>query len=218
MANSSKISKVLRFVQQLVKTDNPLISRPEFEQHISQITHLISSVQKEDVNFHASSISKRAPVTFINIYDDELTLSASIFALQDGSFLPTHDHPHMYGFIKCIYGTLKITSYSPVNQSSVSSQSIPTSASKEPDVYLTDTSQDVAVLMPDKGNVHSIAAIDGPGAFIDFLIPPYAFRDNCCHYFSVDGNDSSKGLYTLHEVDCPSSYWCATVPYTGPQL
>lgn len=158
-------------------------------------------------------------MTYIKIYEDE-TVSASIFALQKDSSLPVHDHPHMYGFIKCIYGTLKITSYSQTTKKSSESiiqkgdadrGSLNTYAYKESDLCVTESCQDIAILTPKKGNIHSISAVDGPAAFIDFLIPPYGDKD--CHYFAI--TDATDDIHTLQQIPCPSWYWCAHAPYRG---
>lgn len=163
-------------------------------------------------------------MTFVKIFDDNKTVTASIFALREGCSLPVHDHPHMYGFIKCIYGSVNITTYSKIQQKELaSSQSshgdspgvLRLSASKVSDVCLTEASQDVAIVKPDTGNIHSISAVNGPGAFIDFLTPPYNNTDRDCHYYHVE-SESVSDVFTLQEVPCPSWYWCATESYRGP--
>lgn len=134
-----------------------------------------------------------------------------------------HDHPYMYGFIKCIHGSVNVTSYSPVNQSDTQGPTAGTDllhiyAHKESDMRLAEVSGDVAVLRPEKGNIHSISAAGGPAAFIDFLIPPYNDGDRDCHYFKVDNAHTTSDIHVLRQINCPSWYHCDSVPYSGPVL
>jgi len=147
-------------------------------------------------------------------------LSNSIFALPEGNSLPLHDHPGMYGFIKCIHGSIALQSYSAVKEhsefSKISGRCVITS--KEQDAVFTETDKNVALLEPIKGNIHTITAIGGSAAFIDFLAPPYASGEHDCHYYDIESSDICKGIYVLKEVDCPSWFWTFPSPYSGPAV
>lgn len=166
-------------------------------------------------------------MTFINIFADQ-TVSVSIFALREGCSLPIHDHPDMYGFIKCIHGSLSISSYSSIwEKSSVRNRSVDSGngtqnlcvgVTREPDVVLSENSSQVAVLQPEKANIHSVTAVGGAAAFIDFLSPPYMSGERDCRYFTVESSDHINDIHTMRAIKCPSSYWCATAPYCGPEV
>ena len=177
-----------------------------------------------------------APVTYIHIFDDEKTVASSIFALKEGTSLPLHDHPNMHGFIKCISGKVLIKSYSKIWEKTFtcntpnskidlqasgdfSHERLRVGASRLPDRILTEDDSEAASLQPEQGNIHSVTAIDGPAAFIDFLAPPYSNDgQHTCHYFQVESSDHVNDVHTLLEVGCPSWYWCAYAPYIGPQV
>ena len=65
--------------------------------------------------FRPSQIStrQRAPVTYIPVAENK-HISVGIFVIQEGQNIPLHDHPQMHGVIKCLQGTLKITSFTKV--------------------------------------------------------------------------------------------------------
>lgn len=163
-----------------------------------------------------------APVTYISIYDDRQQVSASIFALRPESRLPIHDHPGMYGFIKCIHGSISISSFTkssdyhekPEHEHTDSGTHIPdiVRAIKEPRHLLHESTGQTVMLEPVKGNVHSIQAVDGPAAFLDFLLPPYCLPSRPCHYYDFE-KELDSGSVLLREVDCPIWYWCDSVPY-----
>lgn len=177
-----------------------------------------------------------APVTYIHIYDDQTSVASSIFALKEGSSLPLHDHPNMHGFIKCISGKLLLTSYSKIWEKSFHDSNtqgnadlrssgdynrkrLRVGANKQPDKILTEHDSETAALQPEQGNIHTITAIDGPAAFIDFLAPPYSDgTQHTCHYFQIESSDHVNDIHTLLEISCPPWYWCADAPYIGPQI
>ena len=61
----------------------------------------------------ARTEARPPPVTYIPVAENK-HISMGIFVIREGQNIPLHDHPHMHGLIKCIEGSLKITSYSKV--------------------------------------------------------------------------------------------------------
>lgn len=74
-----------------------------------------------------------------------------------------------------------------------------------------------AMLEPDKGNIHMIQAVDGPAAFIDFLLPPYCSPHRPCHYYELETKLDEDSVL-LREVPCPNWYYCDSVPYNTGNL
>lgn len=157
-----------------------------------------------------------APVTYFPVYEDA-DVTASIFALKDGESLPMHDHPDMFGFIRCVHGSLKISSYSKLPQSdsqadnSVNPTEPRTIYVEQESAKLIDTSSETVVLMPEKGNIHEITAVNGAAAFLDFLTPPYSDMDRPCHFYQLNfGTSEDENSFSMTEIQCPSTYWCAS--------
>lgn len=84
-------------------------------------------------------------------------------------------------------------------------------------VSVTD---DPSILYPEEGNIHQVAAKDGPAVFLDILSPPYG-TDNpvmgktCCTYFK-EVNKCKRTKLTI--ISKPRSYRNDIAPYTGPRF
>jgi len=181
-----------------------------------------------------------APVTYIPITENK-DVSIGIFVIRHGQKIPLHDHPRMHGIIKCLYGQLKITSFTRQTDTSIK---IPDKWKKSPrmieklnegEIFLTSTSPSIsmnseskaAVLEPDEFNIHQIESLNGPAAFLDILAPPYnvdpdpeddddqELRD--CHYF-VDLGAAGQAARWLMLSEPPQSFYCDTEPYQGPDI
>jgi len=144
----------------------------------------------------------------MELYDDKTTFTASVFALREDQMLPLHDHPNMYGLIKCIHGTLQIDSYTPESESDDELL-----VSKCHSLVIDRYSKPV-VLQPKTGNIHAISSVGGAAAFLDILAPPYG-DSNKCHYYKIVASPSKETFY-LRQMSAPSWYWCETALYTGP--
>lgn len=152
-----------------------------------------------------------APVTYFPVYEGS-DVTASIFALKDGASLPMHDHPDMFGFIRCVYGSLKISSYTKILHSDTIHPGDSRVYVKQESEKLIDTSSQTMVLTPERGNIHEIIAVNGPAAFLDFLTPPYADVERPCRFYQMESIKTLEGekSITMTEIKCPASYWCAS--------
>ena len=45
-----------------------------------------------------------------------MTLQVGIFIVRKGCSIPLHNHPNMFGIIKCLAGRFDLTSYSPLTE------------------------------------------------------------------------------------------------------
>ena len=106
------------------KTTPSEAAKRNLELLIAQTNKLLSSdVGLESCSVFRSSSSRHhgrartearpPPVTYIPVAENK-HISMGIFVIREGQNIPLHDHPHMHGLIKCIEGSLKITSYSKV--------------------------------------------------------------------------------------------------------
>lgn len=160
-----------------------------------------------------------APVTYVSVFENR-TFTMSIFIVKRGARIPLHDHPGMYGILKVIYGSAKISSYSEVRRRSPD----PDSDRVDCDTIEVRRHPDETVgadasacrLTPSDRNFHEIVAVDGTIAFLDILAPPYNMKDRDCHYYRVACEQS--GTIFLSEIAPPRDFWCDSVPYVGPPI
>uniref|UniRef100_A0A8D9BWB5 2-aminoethanethiol dioxygenase n=1 Tax=Cacopsylla melanoneura TaxID=428564 RepID=A0A8D9BWB5_9HEMI len=95
----------------------------QFDEHL--LTQQIREVKRYRPDTLTNSIQvdvyqiNRAPVTYIQIFENEL-VTLGVFVIREGNKLPLHNHPLMHGIIKVLAGTLNITSYSVLENSSSS--------------------------------------------------------------------------------------------------
>lgn len=199
---------------------------------------VLDKTTASDVDLHPQFMNhslwtrpNKAPVTYVDIYENE-TLSMGIFILKPGMKLPLHDHPQMYGLLKVIAGTIKITSFSLHTEKTLkcigksckhpsSEYPMTVIAERNPDI-LADSLSETCILEPDKGNLHEIESIGGPAAFIDILAPPYEteipdYGARKCTYFSVV-KELAPQVCKLEEINSPSWFWNDVHPYTGLEI
>ncbi|XP_023336823.1 2-aminoethanethiol dioxygenase [Eurytemora carolleeae] len=177
-----------------------------------------------------------APCTYIKVAENS-TISMGVFIVREGERIPLHDHPSMYGIIRCLQGKLKITSFTRKRTDVDVLNSLSSSYKRKiergelflaeplPTLELTPESKP-CFLDPVAGNIHQVESVDGPAAFLDILSPPYntdpdpasadkQIRD-CNYYRYLDGD--VDGYRWLLLSDPPSSFYCDTELYQGPEF
>jgi len=144
----------------------------------------------------------------------------------------------MHGFIKVLHGSLKVKTYSALDQTTY--QIPPTSEQDLHEKYgrripvvpaklegtVTLTEKDSSMLLtPESNNLHEITAVSGTAAFLDILSPPYCHerfsRDGYrpCTYFSEeDVAESDPSIRYIMPIPAPRDYWCDEVEYSGPPV
>lgn len=186
--------------------------------------------------------NRAAPVTYIPVSENK-DVSLGIFVIKEGQAIPLHDHPHMHGVLKCLAGTLKITSYT---KKEVQPRNLPDRIRKSPrlmeklrfgELFVvgegTQTTlspeSECCVLEPKRSNIHRVESVGGPAAFLDILAPPYnidpapdAFdqQERDCHYYrDVAEAPGPPGTSKWLEMsDPPPSFFCDTERYQGPEF
>ncbi|KAI0988836.1 hypothetical protein GJ496_006691 [Pomphorhynchus laevis] len=180
-----------------------------------EIISALKPITKQDVNLSIFKpttpvsnqnkniyINSPAPVLWMNILSAKL-LSISVFVLRPDQRIPLHDHPGMYGFLKCIHGSLTIEAFTP--KETVKSDLF--ICESLPPYNINVENNKVAVLDPSHGNIHQVIGASSPSAFIDVLIPPYAPIKRKCNYFEVTDQLPSGSVH-LHTVENDlETYW-----------
>jgi cysteamine dioxygenase len=174
-----------------------------------------------------------SPVTYISIYEDTF-VTISIFVVKPGEKLPLHDHPHMYGILKVIAGTIKIQSYTAIpNYAGAGSPSSRgrlvgemsnnriQRAIKMPELIVSEN-DGACFLTPTERNLHEIQSVDGPAAFLDILSPPYdENEERSCHYFKEEKDGAPRHSSNETRLVCipiPPEYWNDVAIYEGPTI
>lgn len=192
-------------------------------QHLKHLTdqltyrdlHIKEELFRDDVECKVPP----APCTYMHIFEDE-RFSMSLFIVRGGSSIPLHDHPMMYGLLRCIWGKLHVQSYSQLLAADEPSSydTNPTLVkviAEEPCLVTADTSS--ALLTPRKRNYHQITQAgtgNGIAAFFDILSPPYdanmpIFGPRRCRFYRPNCKSQTVGEHVeLQCIPSPSSYYC----------
>lgn len=203
--------------------------KENFRDSLNALIRRVSTVKAADLHFNPDKLNifntenakeRFPPVTTITIKETP-SFSMEIFILQNGSRIPLHDHPDMYGILKVINGTVKHTSYSRMScigneteiphdvknkvRSCQLNSLIPVELKMSANVTATDQP---CVLMPTEGNYHEVCAVGGTAVIFDILSPPYGERD--CHFYNVlesEDTDSQCKIWLAENTD-PPNFWC----------
>eukprot|EP00047_Mylnosiga_fluctuans_P008110 m.6137 g.6137 ORF g.6137 m.6137 type:complete len:247 (+) comp2067_c0_seq1:68-808(+) len=138
----------------------------------------LSTLTPHDVGlkFPLEILKKDPRIHYVEIFQDG-TISAGIFCMPPGSFIPLHDHPNMIVYSKVLYGTLRTQSV----DWDIDTCDAPMCARLSDDSIETPESP-VLEIRPTHFNLHSLLAIT-ECAFIDIVMPPYNERDRPCRYY-----------------------------------
>ncbi|XP_055701176.1 2-aminoethanethiol dioxygenase [Phlebotomus papatasi] len=199
----------------------------QFASNFASLQKLVDDLKVTDININPEIFSRRAfevrekaPCSFVNIYECPI-FSMSVFILAENYTMPLHDHPQMYGFLKCISGSVRVQSFTSIkdeppidNSSTLRTISVHVNQPK-----LLDSSSPASVLTPREGNFHEITAISGmPGAFFDILSPPYdsrlpTFGKRKCSFYR---KTQISGECILEKIPTPLHYYCDNIHYEPP--
>lgn len=215
-------------------------SEEGFKENYESLRKLVSRLNASHVGLTKDQIIScsvarnfRMTPTATTIHVHENTnFSIGVFILGKDKKIPLHDHPNMFGMIKCIHGTLQIKSYSPLPTAgtytvpskitdkiprNMFETLTPCKLSDEKLVMATDDT--VCSLDPANGNIHEIIAIDGPAAFIDILSPPYnGVERDCTYYTQIEGTENENDITWLMPTQPPQEYWTRPAEYCGPSI
>ncbi|KAH8398386.1 hypothetical protein KR215_009916 [Drosophila sulfurigaster] len=191
-------------------------------QHLKQLTdqltyrdlHIREELFRDDADVDIGCQQPRAPCTYMHIFEDE-RFSMSLFIVRGNNSIPLHDHPMMYGLLRCLWGKVHIQSYSQKLQPDepVGYDINPTLVKvmpEEPSMVTPETTS--AVLTPRKRNYHQITeAGNGIAAFFDILSPPYdanmpLYGPRRCRFYRPKCDDD--GQVQLQCIPSPTSYYC----------
>ena len=201
-----------------------------FESDISVLSTKMNELSADDVNFNSPRIKHgigqlRSPVAYIHLWDCSV-FTMGIFIVKGANRLPLHDHPNMFGFIKVIYGKLKVSSFTEVNNARLPIDIERTLTEREAFTAklvrvekegCVSSSDACCVLSPQVCNFHEISAMTEIAAFVDILAPPYNEASRMCNYYRTV-SPNLHGSMWITRTPQPDDYWCESLIYSGPDL
>ncbi|KAF7490621.1 2-aminoethanethiol dioxygenase [Sarcoptes scabiei] len=176
--------------------------------------------------------SINAPITYTSLFENQF-FSLTVFGFRrPTSRIPLHDHPGMYGFVKCVYGSLSVKSFDLISTyheiPSEIYEKVPKSDHHNivpsifigEDIVLGDNHQ-IATFAPNERNLHVIRPLTDEAVMVDIIAPPYTSQ-TCSYFYEFinDIYDSKLGrnitwlLKTLNSHE----YYCETIEYQGPAI
>lgn len=218
---SSLFAKIIR--QAKITFDHKNIDI--FRSNFLELRQLLDQLKIQDLNVNPKLISReafstqsKAPCTFVDIYEND-HFTMSVFILKNNFTMPIHDHPKMFGILRCIAGDLKVQSFTATKLENDQSRIGEVNVEIEPSKILT-VSTESAVLTPKLGNYHEITSGDEISAFFDILAPPYESPiygvRKCSFYRKIE--DSSVENVILQRIPTPSTYYCDSGHYDPPDV
>ncbi|KAI8041399.1 2-aminoethanethiol dioxygenase [Drosophila gunungcola] len=213
---TSHFSNVLR---QAFKTFDRA-NHASFNDNLQHLRQLTDELTYRDLHLREELFRNvaghRAPCSYMHIFEDD-RFSMSLFIVRGANAIPLHDHPMMFGLLRCIWGQLRVDSYSqqlgPDDALTYDPDpSVVKVKAEEPCLVSPDSP--CAMLTPRKRNYHQIAQTGhGVAAFFDILSPPYdadmpTYGPRQCRFYGAkaDGNQ-----VLLQCIPSPDTYYCDVV-------
>nr|XP_027204024.1 2-aminoethanethiol dioxygenase-like [Dermatophagoides pteronyssinus] len=215
------------------------------EQNILLLKKLFAQLTLNDINFDLNelsptisssptSLSSLAPITYTSIFQNEY-FSLTIFGFRKPtSRIPLHDHPGMHGFIKCIYGSISIKSYTILDNVPVPNEIlnkipelsnplclVPSIYVGEDIISINDNYNQIGTLTPMDRNIHEIRPVTNQAIMADIISPPYTKFTNSYFYYYLDtiyDQHLDKNITWLLRTLDSRDYYCDTLNYRGPNI
>ncbi|KAH8270003.1 hypothetical protein KR018_002129 [Drosophila ironensis] len=192
-----------------------------FQANLQQLRQLTDELTHRDLHLREdlfrSLAANRAPCSYMHIFEDD-RFSMSLFIVRGSSAIPLHDHPMMFGLLRCVWGQLLVQSYSqqigPDDPLTYDPSPSMIKVNAEEPCTVTPLTP-CATLTPRKSNFHQISLSGGEGvaAFFDILSPPYdadmpTYGPRQCRFYSPN---TDGGQLQLQCIPSPPSYYCDVV-------
>ncbi|KAH9398560.1 hypothetical protein TYRP_018803 [Tyrophagus putrescentiae] len=200
-----------------------------FNTFLGELTLEDFHLTPEKLNLKAQNPAYPPPISYVNVFEND-TFSLTLFGLSKHTSIPLHDHPEMNAFMKCVYGSVKVTSYSILKDVTIPRsilaqvrpvyrQNIVAAITSAEDV-LTSDSFKVGSLTPLEKNIHKVKPLSDLAVIADIISPPYTASTNSSYYEVIDITyDSTLNRSITWLCQTPNAdYYCETVDYTGPPI
>ena len=148
------------------------------------------------------AVGSHLGVRFLDVLVHE-AVSVTVIVFAAGASVPLHDHPGMHVFSKVLVGRLNGDIYDllqPLPQHALPIGFFIEVRNKR---SFTMSTLDIDHNSPVEANVHCLScATNGPATvLLSIMLPPYAAREDACHYFSTTASDTQLQVIDDFEHD-----------------
>ncbi|KAF1752563.1 hypothetical protein GCK72_019118 [Caenorhabditis remanei] len=166
-------------------------------------------------------------IQYADVYKDEYCHVNTFGLSRPGLKIPLHDHPDQNAVMKVFQGSVKIRSFTILDEKSAGSEEKEVSTSRqeidqirvryEGETVLSSRSGEIhsAVLGPKNGNIHEVVALEPHTYFCDFFFP---VTPSCHYYVPVQLEPLVAGqTLVLQQIPCPRSFICDNMDFPSFQ-
>ena len=97
-------------------------------------------------------------------------INGGILNIEQGQDIPLHDHPGATGMVRVLTGEVEVWQF---DRSIMTVEESDGQAALERVTHRIMRPGDIAVLLPDSGNIHALRAHSRQCSMLDYFIPPY---------------------------------------------
>ncbi|CAD5232192.1 unnamed protein product [Bursaphelenchus xylophilus] len=181
---------------------------------VTEIRRLVSTISTDSLEIRLPHPSPERYELYGKLYGadvyEDSTMSCVVFGMKhEGGKIPLHDHQHSFGFIRVLRGSLRIRSFSFVQDENKKERNLVSArfeGEQEVGVSKSDDPDSVVFLDPIQGNIHEVTALEPGTAFCDVLAPGYVHPINCVYYEETESIQKPGQLTHLRAVPPPRDY------------
>ncbi|MEN8108659.1 MAG: hypothetical protein ABFS22_11715 [Pseudomonadota bacterium] len=124
-------------------------------------------------------------------------IKGGILNIEQGQDVPLHDHPDATGMVRVLTGEVEVWQFD--RSVTVAAAETDNQAVLERVTHRVMQPGDIAVLSPDRGNIHALRARSKSCSMLDYFIPPYE-RSRRTWFHPMDNDWDSKTNITCRCV------------------
>ncbi|CAD5222825.1 unnamed protein product [Bursaphelenchus okinawaensis] len=181
---------------------------------VTEIRRLVSTITPEVLEIRLPHPTPDRYELYGNMYGADIyedpTMSCVVFGMKnEGLKIPLHDHQQSFGFIRVLRGSLRIRSFSFVQDETKKERNMITAkfeGEQEVSVSTAENPETVVFLDPIRGNIHEVTALEAGTAFCDVLTPGYVYPIDCVYYEETEPTSTVGTVTRLKAIQPPRDY------------
>lgn len=173
--------------------------------------------------FESTIKNSSCGIQYADVYKDEYCHVNTFGLSRPGLKIPLHDHPDQNAVMKVFQGSVRIRSFTILDEKSEGKEEEESSSSRrdtdqirvryEGETVLSSRSGELhsTVLGPKNGNIHEVIALEPHTYFCDFFFP---VTPSCHYYVPVQFEPLVTGqTLVLQQIPCPRSFICDNMDF-----